>query len=411
LSRQPSNQPQQLDTSSPLQGIMMNRKRTKRRGSLKPTSEQLVRLATGLSESGSRAEDHYWENQLSAHIDGLLANKDEDALNAALDHLYDNELPAHQTLADCIEACVENPRDISDQEDVLLLALPFLAWSRFRIPTSAIPPDMITTLRTHLHAHVASTQARIALADLVFSPDQLPQGYCATAELATELAKAALAGRDLHVEPADLPETLQFLSDIRYILACVAVPKDQPFFAWQESRGSREQSGKRWQNQVAPVIAPLFVGSAFELVLPETYFSASRQADRHARPHSLRASIAYLSTEFSLSAANLHAVIAPFHDRRLEEYRIGFVDKQSEQVVHGVVWPLLGAEDENTEVAAEIETVLRACDLNDIVTLEVRFPLEYCDDCGAPLYPSPEGEIVHTEPPEEHASLPHKHLH
>jgi hypothetical protein len=37
--------------------------------------------------------------------------------------------------------------------------------------------------------------------------------------------------------------------------------------------------------------------------------------------------------------------------------------------------------------------------------------LEYCDDCGAPLYPNPEGEPVHAELPEpEEEALP-RHLH
>ena len=42
--------------------------------------------------------------------------------------------------------------------------------------------------------------------------------------------------------------------------------------------------------------------------------------------------------------------------------------------------------------------------------LDHRLPLEYCDDCGAPLYPNPDGEPVHAELPEEEASVP-RHLH
>jgi uncharacterized protein YuzB (UPF0349 family) len=40
-----------------------------------------------------------------------------------------------------------------------------------------------------------------------------------------------------------------------------------------------------------------------------------------------------------------------------------------------------------------------------------RFPLEYCDDCGAPLYPNPDGEPVHAELPEEQAEAAPRHLH
>ena len=78
-----------------------------------------------------------------------------------------------------------------------------------------------------------------------------------------------------------------------------------------------------------------------------------------------------------------NAVIAPFWDQQVEEYRIGFSLRGQDTVVHGVVWPLLGAEDEAADVPAEIEAVLRECGVGDVRFLDHRFPLEYCDDCGA----------------------------
>ena len=37
-------------------------------------------------------------------------------------------------------------------------------------------------------------------------------------------------------------------------------------------------------------------------------------------------------------------------------------------------------------------------------------PMEYCDDCGAPLFPNAEGENMHTEMPEDMQDAP-VHLH
>lgn len=121
--------------------------------------------------------------------------------------------------------------------------------------------------------------------------------------------------------------------------------------------------------------------------------------------------MAFLGTSLDAPASNLRAVIAPFWENQLEEYRIGITLRGREEVVHGVVWPLLGVEDENGEGVAQIESVLRECGVNDILVLEHRFPLEYCDDCGAPLYPSPEGEVVHAEMPAEQADQMPRHLH
>jgi hypothetical protein len=75
-----------------------------------------------------------------------------------------------------------------------------------------------------------------------------------------------------------------------------------------------------------------------------------------------------------------------------------------------VVWPLLGIEDETTDVAGEIESVLRKTGLKEVTVLDQQFPYEFCDDCGAPLYPNIEGETVHAEMPEQDDS-PSQTLH
>jgi uncharacterized protein YuzB (UPF0349 family) len=45
--------------------------------------------------------------------------------------------------------------------------------------------------------------------------------------------------------------------------------------------------------------------------------------------------------------------------------------------------------------------VLREAGVKDVIFLDHHFPLEFCDDCGAPLYPNAEGELVHAEMPEQ----------
>jgi hypothetical protein len=390
----------------------MKRSRFGRRGGLSRDAEQLVWLSTGLAESGSRAEDRYWETRLTALLDAILDQGDEDALNSALDHLYSADARAYEELADFTESRAESGVRDDLGQDVLLIAAPILAWSRYRIPTAPIAPAVLANLRVHLQAHVLASGVSLAVADYLFSPDQLPQGYCATARLAEALGAVAQAGQDLHVDSEGMPETAQFLSDTRYLLAAVAAPRGAPLFAWQESaKTSRDQALAQWRSQGGACLAPLLPGCALEVVLPEAYFAASRQADEASRPYAIQASVAYLGTTLESPAAQLRAVIAPFHDRQLEEYRIGFTLRDKEEVVHGVVWPLLGAEDENSDAPGHIEAVLKECGVGEIQNLEHRFPLEYCDDCGAPLYPSPEGEVVHAEMPEEQAEQVPRHLH
>jgi hypothetical protein len=115
----------------------------------------------------------------------------------------------------------------------------------------------------------------------------------------------------------------------------------------------------------------------------------------------VQASVAFLQTTLNVAPDTLRAIIGPFYDRRLEEFRIGFGPTSGDEIYHGVVWPLLGAEDEASETAAQIEEVLRACGIQNVVTLDHRFPFEFCDECGVPLYPNAEGEVVHAELPEQ----------
>jgi hypothetical protein len=394
----------------------MKRPRFTRRSKQTPDTEHLIRLAMSLSQSSSRIEDTFWEARLATLIARLLADGDEAALTGALDHLYGVGGRAYDELADMIESCcesrhIEATEGVVKNQDVLLFAAPVLAWSRYTIPSGPISAEALANARVHLQAHVFAKKARIGLANFFYSPDQLPQSYSETAALTEKLAKAALHDRDLKLDPGQMAETVNFLSDTRYLLGAVAAPRGMPIFRWQEEDGSRAEATKQWRLQGGEALRPLLPACATELLLPQPYHAAAREADRASRPYSLRAAVAFLQTTLNVAATDLRAVIAPFYDRQIEEFRVGFTLNQSTDVVHGVVWPLLENEDESADAPAQIELVLHEAGVKDIVALDDRFPLEYCDDCGAPLYPNPEGEPVHAELPEEQAETAPRHLH
>lgn len=386
----------------------MKRTRFSARNRISADATELARLATGLAESGCKLEDAFWEKSLATLVDELLKTGAEDDLNAALDRLFDTNPVAHDELADMVEARAETSTIASGNQDfdVLLINAPVLAWSRYAIPSGTIPARTLDTLGVQLRAHMLADGARLALADFLFSPDQLPRSFADTWELTRELGAAALAGGTLNLDTSSFEETNRFLSDVRYLVGAVVVPRGQPVFRWNEKDGSREGALKEWIRQGAPNLEPLLAGCAYQPLLADAYHAACRQADKASRPYSLRASVAFLQATQGVTAEQLRAVIGPFHDRRLEEYRIGFGPRDREATWHGVVWPLLGTEDENTDAVAEIETVLRECGLKDITALDHQFPYEFCDDCGMPLYPNQEGEVVHPELPEQTTNHP-----
>lgn len=381
----------------------MKRTRFGSRERISRDAAELQRLAVALSESGSQLEDLFLEAQFSTLVDKLLQNGAEDDLNTAFDLLFETNLRAHEELANMVESCVETAHMTFNGKDfdILLFASPLLAWSRFSIPSGKLPVNVVEALTVQLGAHVFGRNARVALADYLFSPDQLPRSYCDTWRLARELGKSALAGKHLRIDASVLPETSPFLSDVRYLVGAIAVPKGDAPFRWNEADGSKETALKEWIRQGSPNLEPVLAGCAWQALLADAYHTACRMADRESRPYSLKASVAFLQVFLGLMPADIKAVVGPFYDKRLEEYRIGLGPRGQDNIYHGVVWPLLGPEDENTEVSEQIESLLQECGVKEVLFLDHHFPMEYCDDCGAPMYPDTDGELVHAEMPEQ----------
>ena len=165
--------------------------------------------------------------------------------------------------------------------------------------------------------------------------------------------------------PAQLAETGRFLSDTRYLLGAIATPQGNAMFRWQQtdqpgggatgSRLSKDDILHEWQTQGTEVLRPAFQGCAFELLMPDGFFSAWRTADRLARPYSMHATIDFLQTTLNISPDRLRAVIAPFYDQWLEEYPVGFTLKDRDDVLYGIVWALVGDEDENSDVVSQMK--------------------------------------------------------
>ncbi|WP_293934186.1 DUF2863 family protein [Iodobacter sp.] len=391
---------------------MNKRPRTVRRSRGAAEVDELIHIATSLGVSCTLAEDRFWQDKLASLVSEILLDEDEETLNAALDTLSKTDPQAWNELADIVEACTETHTILIDKNEyqAIMFAVPLLAWSRFNIPAGPLGDERITSLREHLSKHVFVEGAKLSLADFLFSPDQLPQGYCNTAKLSKLLANLTSSNGTLMCEQANNAEPSAFLTDTRYLLGAIAAPKGKAVFRWQEENSSRKDILTQWQKQGLNSLQSLFAGCAMESLLPISYFAAWRESDRASRAYSLRASVSFLQLLLSVEARQLTCVIAACHGRRLEEYRVGFVRRNEEPMLHGVVWPLLDGEDEHTDCIAEIEAILRESGITDIVVHEHSFPMDQCDDCGTPLFPNLDGDLIHTETPES-SDTPSPHLH
>jgi hypothetical protein len=158
-------------------------------------------------------------------------------------------------------------------------------------------------------------------------------------------------------------------------------------------------------------IASLFPGCEFDLLLPEAYFTNCRLADKQVRPLSIRAAVNFLESALSIIPAGLSCVVGAFGEEQADEYRLAFSVKGSADVVYGVIWPLYDREhvanDALNDVSNDESPIKEICDalrdagIEDVFRHAVLFAPELCDDCGAPLFPDRQGEVVHAEMPED----------
>jgi hypothetical protein len=371
-------------------------------------AERLIALALGLNASGSLTEDRFWEGEMSTLVAKLLENGNDAPIDSALDHLYQTNLGAYDTLIELVEN--ESESLVAMQGDrawqALLIAAPIVAWSKYAIPSGTIGAPDAGALRTQLQAHVLAADARMDLVPYLYSIDQLPRHFSELRKLAARLADAAITGEVPRIDFARLPETAHLLADTRFLIACVAVPRGRPLFRWQEDasgHAGRAGSLEQWIAQARPTLAKLFPGCVFECLLPDAYYVNCRESDRRVRPFGIRAAVAFLENALAVKADELHAVVAGFGEDRVDEYRIAFSTSPEAETAHGVVWPLYGREDENARPGPVEELVeqLTQCGIAQVKKLPGTFTPEYCEDCGAPLFANGDGEIVHAELPEE----------
>ncbi|HEV7815282.1 MAG TPA: DUF2863 family protein, partial [Janthinobacterium sp.] len=348
--------------------------------------------------------------------------------------LFKEDLNAYDVLMDCVEAVSESSviaheeNGVTQHYDALLVAIPVLAWTRFSIASGPVPAEALTTLSAHFAAHMLAEGTRMAMAATLFSIDQLPRSHAETYAKMHKLAQAALKGTPLK-STAKVPETAPFLADTRYLLAVVLAPAGEALFRWQAPAAQanfiaeRTAALEQWRAQAAPTVARLLPGCGVELLLPEAYYVACREADKLIRPVSIRAAVHYLTHTLAIEPSELRAVIAGFGeeaaDGQIDEYRVAFTLRQTPEVIYGIVWPLYGQEDEDgTPVEGlmsigidnlsrqktpteDITAHLNAAGITQIKRIGERYVAEYCDDCGAPLFADPAGELVHAEMPED----------
>lgn len=404
-------------------------------------SQRLVLLSQALMQAGSRIEERSWERLLDALVLRLLKSNHQDVIEAALDQLFEARSDAYDALMEALESASESAAVEHEgiRYDALLIAIPILCWTRFAIPTGQVPPGMLEHFKQRLSAHILAADTLVTISPAIYSIDQLPRGAAELHALTQKIALAAVSGTGWK-QPASSVETPPFLADARFLIAAVAAREGQPLFQWQtvdppHDVAARQAEGLiRWRAEMTSDLNTLFPGCSVELSLPNAFAHALRLAEKDIRPSSILAADYFLTQTLNIASTELQANIGAFvgegNGDQIEEYRIGFSIGQETDIVYGVVWPLFGPEitggslepeayekilPPSKPAAAlqapmppleEIHALLRQAGITRIQQHDDLYSMEFCEDCGAPLYPDPNGDLVHAELPEDAPTSP-----
>ncbi|QWE15789.1 DUF2863 family protein [Polynucleobacter sp. AP-Nino-20-G2] len=394
--------------------MAVHRTKTSQRSS--PDVERLVADAISLAASGSHIEDRFWEERLNVRLMRLLKSQNQNVIDAALDQTFRINTVAFEVLADSAETLAESLSMEHEGQswDVLLLALPIVAHTRYQIPSGALPISAIEATAAALHSSIASSDTRLAIVPWLYSIDQMPHSHCQTHLLTEALATAAITSSEVKLELREMSETIAVLADPRFIIAAIAAPSGTPLFRWQAEPPTRQERGVSligWQNTMRDPVASLLPGCEFELLLPEAYFTNCRLADKQVRPLSIRAAVNFLESTLGVLPAGLSCVVGAFGEEQADEYRISFSLKGSSEIVYGVIWPLYDRESvandalndlsDDESPMRKIVDALNEAGVEDVFRHAMLFDPELCDDCGAPLFPDRSGEAVHAEMPDD----------
>lgn len=378
-------------------------------------AKRLVSLGQALSRSGSRLEDIYWEDQLAQLITKMLGGKKSKTLENVLDFLLADDINVYEILVEQAETCSESlviSRGSADH-DVLLVSAPIVAWTRYRLPDGKLTAAQSEALKVALAETVAAEGASIAMLPNLITFDQMPQTFQETRLWTQRLGALALGTSTEACPVRDPADTEGMLADARFAVAAIAVPRGEPVFRWQNPDApaveGRDLAQQAWADRVQAVVGTLFTGCHMEVLLPDAYYTTNREADRRIRPMALRAAVTWLQTAANLPGSELRAAIAACGTNGVEEFRIGFTPRTSNDVIYGCVWPVLskeeavidGVESAVVDVPESVAALLKELGVAEVRRLPGIHAAEFCEDCGAPYFPNFLGEMMHPELPDE----------
>ncbi len=367
-------------------------------------SRELLNLAYQAADSSSNVEDRLVAEKIEALCNEALSRGMDSDIEAALALLKTEEGTQYDDLLALAEGCAEF---FVDKEGAhLLVLIPVLAWSRYKIPFGKMPEALTKEIAKLYKASFLNSHARVCVGNCLIAAEHIPERLTDVRALLTKLTRekkeASLADISylLTADPAD------DFSDVRYIALSVSAQGASYLFdAFNLDRITKAHRLMEFSLKAKNALREFMTGSMIEVQAPAAFFTAWRQAAASERLFSLKALVKYVCIE-KITPEKLIATTAIFSNLSQEntgpepqpEVRIGLsLTFDANRIIAGVVWPCEATELEIAQGFAK--EVLTLEGIKTVVAHDQLFPLEWCEQCGAPLYANPEGNVTHVEKP------------
>ena len=366
-------------------------------------SRELLNLAYRASDSTSNVEDRLVAEKIEALCSALLSRGIDSDIEAALSLLKAEEGTQYDDLLALAEGCAEYYADKDGAH--LLVLIPVLAWSRYKIAFGKMPQEVSCEIAKLYKSHFASPKAHVSIGNSLIAAEHIPERLTEVRSLLTRLVKPKKDASVVDISYLLTADPTDEFSDVRYVALGVSAETATDLFdRFSSERIELARKLMDFSLKARAVLREFMTGSMLEVQAPAAFFTAWRQAVASERLFSLKALVKYVCIE-KIRPEKLIATTAIFSNlsennaaEPQPEVRIGIsFTFDANRIVAGVVWPCEPAELEIAQGFAK--EVLTLEGIKTVVAHDQLFPLEWCEQCGAPLYANPEGNVTHVEKP------------
>jgi hypothetical protein len=364
----------------------------------------------------SRFEDRYWDQQLETMLEKHLSAGHDTLIESLLQEFAASD-------SECTEALLEHIQTVSQSFitelggqtwQVVLMTAPLAVWTRYQLPQAKVSAATVDALSTMLKQTILAPDVVLHAIPHLLSLEEMPRHFSQTYQWLHLLGDCATGAGKTMPKLNLIEPNPALLVDTRHFVFAAAAPLGEPLLRWQlDTRSNHDTCLKAWTEQSQAVFSQLLPGCQFDILLPMTYHASVELSEIHVRSVAITSACQWLQETLELKPGELRATIAAVGERDAQEYRVGYHWGRQQDVIYGTIWPLFDQSEQDNhqngsiiDQADEIAAVLKQSGVDQIKRIPGVLLPDSCEDCGAPLFPNPSGELVHAELPEQAFDAP-----